>query len=127
MLLAIAASMCQPLSPEIAVQIKKRKPKCSPLEVSHREMVRMEVSQTKQYYLKGRALSYDEETTKNLHHRAIEGNAASRKLKRKCENNLEKVPKRKLDHAMSTQRMAAIEYIYLVVHLIMPNQNFGKN
>lgn len=76
-------------------------------------MVRMELSQTKQYYLKGRALSYDEEIIKNLHHRAIEASAAFRKVQQKCENNFEKIPRQRLDHTMSICNEWQQLYIYL--------------
>lgn len=112
MLLAIAASMCQPLSPELKDFVKMRKPRCSPLEVSSKELSRMQCSQAQQCYLRGKALYFDDETMKSNYRRSLNASKQARVLKRKSDEIVEVVKSKRIEPQLSLQRVSSIEYLF---------------
>ena len=116
MLLAIAAQMLCPATPQAQTLIRTRRPKCSPLEESAQQIRYKEYSQHQNYYLDQRARSYDEDTIKNNFHRARDASFKSRLFRTQHFENTTFVGDKDLEHGMSQKRQASIEYLYLHVY-----------
>ena len=72
----------------------------------------MQCSQQKQWYLNVKGLHFDDEIMRTCHRRALNASAQIRKPKRKCDENMESAPTKRMDSGLSLQRMAAIEYLF---------------